>query len=150
MTAMTDVPASHAYRRGTIRANARFFIADSTPRRFRHAAYEIVQNTLANLRSRNISSGFDFLAKSAGFDIIQSLIPYSSNSSYGRALFVGFLNTLLISAVGIIAATILGFVMGVMRLSRNWLVARVATLYIEIFRNVPLLLWIFILLRRRC
>lgn len=107
-------------------------------------AYEIVQNTLANLRSRNISSGFDFLSKTSGFDIIQSLIPYSSNSSYGRALFVGFLNTLLISAVSIVAATIIGFVMGIMRLSKNWLVARVATLYIEIFRNIPLLLWIFI------
>jgi len=107
-------------------------------------AYEIVHNTLANLRSRNISSGFDFLSKSSGFDIIQSLIPYSSDSSYGRALFVGFLNTLLISAVSIVAATIIGFVMGIMRLSKNWLVARVATLYIEIFRNVPLLLWIFI------
>ena len=107
-------------------------------------AYEIVHNTLENLRSRNISSGFAFLSKSSGFDIIQSLIPYSSNSSYGRALFVGFLNTLLISAVSIVAATIIGFVMGIMRLSKNWLVARVATLYIEIFRNVPLLLWIFI------
>ncbi|MBL8895675.1 MAG: amino acid ABC transporter permease [Rhizobiales bacterium] len=107
-------------------------------------AYEIVQNTIANLRSRNISSGFEFLSKSSGFDIIQSLIPYNSDMSYGRALFVGFLNTLLISAVSIVAATIIGFVMGIMRLSKNWIVARVATLYIEIFRNVPLLLWIFI------
>jgi len=107
-------------------------------------AYEIIHNTLVNLRSRNISSGFDFLSKSSGFDIIQSLIPYNSNSSYGRALVVGFLNTLLISAVSIIAATVIGFVMGVMRLSKNWLVARVATLYVEIFRNIPLLLWIFI------
>ncbi|MFO0993405.1 MAG: amino acid ABC transporter permease [Hyphomicrobiales bacterium] len=107
-------------------------------------AYEIVHNTLANLRSRNISSGFEFLSKSSGFDIIQSLIPYSSSSSYGRALLVGFLNTVLVSAVSIVAATIIGFIMGVMRLSKNWLVARVATLYIEIFRNVPLLLWIFI------
>lgn len=107
-------------------------------------AYEIVQNTIDNLRSRNISSGFEFLSKSSGFDIIQSLIPYSSSSSYGRALVVGFLNTLLISAVSIVAATIIGFVMGIMRLSKNWLVARAATLYIEIFRNVPLLLWIFI------
>ncbi len=107
-------------------------------------AYEIVQNTVANLRSRNISSGFDFLSKSSGFDIIQSLIPYNSDMSYGRALFVGFLNTLLISAVSIVAATIIGFTMGIMRLSKNWLVARVATLYIEIFRNIPVLLWIFI------
>jgi general L-amino acid transport system permease protein len=107
-------------------------------------AYEIVQNTVANLHSRNISSGFDFLSKSSGFDIIQSLIPYSSSSSYGRALVVGFLNTVLVSVVSIVAATIIGFIMGVMRLSKNWLLARVATLYIEVFRNVPLLLWIFI------
>jgi general L-amino acid transport system permease protein len=106
--------------------------------------YEIVRNTLANLESRNISSGFAFLSKSSGFDIIQSLIPYSSSSSYGRALVVGFLNTLLVSAVSIVAATAIGFVIGIMRLSKNWLVARVATFYVEFFRNIPLLLWIFI------
>ena len=107
-------------------------------------AYEIVRNTLSNLQSRNIASGFDFLAKSAGFDIIQSLITYSSASSYGQAILVGFYNTILVSIFSIIAATIIGFIMGVMRLSKNWLVARIGTLYVEIFRNVPLLLWIFI------
>ena len=108
------------------------------------AAYAIVSNTVTNLRSRNIASGFDFLSKTAGFDIIQSLIPYSSSSTYGRAILVGFYNTLLVSVLSIVAATIIGFVMGVARLSKNWLLARIGTLYVEIFRNVPLLLWIII------
>ena len=80
-------------------------------------AYEIVRNTLSNLQSRNIASGFDFLAKSAGFDIIQSLITYSSASSYGQAILVGFYNTILVSIFSIIAATIIGFLRGLMRLS---------------------------------
>jgi general L-amino acid transport system permease protein len=107
-------------------------------------AYEIVHNTISNLRSRNIASGFDFLAKGAGFDIIQTLIPYSSSSSYGRAILVGFLNTLLVAILGIIFATIIGFIMGVMRLSKNLLVSGIATFYIEFVRNVPLLLQIFV------
>lgn len=107
-------------------------------------AYEIVLNTLGNLKSRNIASGFEFLSKASGFDIIQSLIPYTSSSSYGQAILVGFYNTLLLAFISIVAATIIGFIMGVMRLSKNWLVARIGTLYVEIFRNIPLLLWIFI------
>lgn len=107
-------------------------------------AYEIVANTLANLARLNKGFGFDFLRQSAGFDIIQSLIDYSSSSSYGRAILVGFLNTLMVAVLGIVSATVIGFVVGVMRLSRNWLVAKVATVYIEFFRNVPLLLQIFI------
>ena len=107
-------------------------------------AFEIVHNTVINLRSRNISSGFAFLSKTAGFDIIQTLVPYTSASNFGAALFVGFLNTVLIAVFGIALATIIGFVMGVMRLSKNWLLAKVATLYIEFFRNIPVLLQIFI------
>ena len=106
--------------------------------------YEMVQNTIANLKSRNIASGLEFLSKTSGFDIIQSLIPYSSGSSYGAAIAVGFLNTVLVAAISIAAATVIGFIMGVMRLSKNWLAARIATFYIEFFRNVPLLLQIFI------
>ena len=102
----------------------------------------LAHNTYVNLKSRNIASGFDFLNKTAGFDIIQSPISYSSSSSYGRAIMVGFLNTLLISVLGIAAATLIGFFMGVMRLSKNWLVSRLAACYIEFFRNVPLLLQI--------
>lgn len=106
--------------------------------------YEIVDNTITNLTKRNISTGFGFLNKSAGFDLIQTLIEFSSESSYGRALVVGFLNTLLVSSLGILFATILGFIIGIMRLSRNWLVSSIATLYIETIRNVPLLLQMFV------
>src|SRR5690349_816357 len=81
--------------------------------------YEIAVNTVSNLKSRNIASGFGFLARTSGFDINQVLIDYSSASTYGRALVVGFLNTILVSVLSIIMATIIGFVMGVMRLSRN-------------------------------
>lgn len=108
------------------------------------AAFTIVENTIINLTARNITTGFDFLRKTAGFDLIMSLIPYSSDSNYGRALVVGFLNTLLVAGLGIIFATLIGFIAGVMRLSRNWLVSRIATVYIEIVRNVPLLLQIYI------
>ena len=106
--------------------------------------YDIAANTARNLASRNIASGWDFLSRNAGFDVVFSLIPYSSESSYGRAMLVGFLNTLLVSGLGIVLATILGFVIGVMRLSGNWLASRTATLYVEAIRNVPLLLQIFI------
>jgi general L-amino acid transport system permease protein len=106
--------------------------------------YEIVDNTVTNLTKRNISTGFGFLKKTAGFDLIQTLIAYSSESSYGRALLAGFLNTLLVSSIGIVLATLLGFIFGIMRLSRNWLVSSIATLYIESIRNVPLLLQMFV------
>lgn len=103
----------------------------------------IFDNTQANLRRLGIASGFAFLSSTAGFDILQSLIPYSATSSYGRVFWVALLNTLLVSALGIILATLLGFVIGVARLSRNWLISRLALVYIETFRNIPLLLQIF-------
>ncbi len=103
----------------------------------------IVHNTLANLESRGISTGFDFLGNEAGFGIIQTLVDYSETSSFGRTFLVGLLNTLLVSLLGIVLATLLGFVIGVARLSSNWLVSRLAATYIEIFRNIPLLLQIF-------
>jgi general L-amino acid transport system permease protein len=106
-------------------------------------AVNIVANTLANMESRGISTGFGFLESEAGFGIIQTLIPYSETSSFGRTFLVGLLNTLLVSALGIALATLLGFLIGIARLSRNWLVARVAAAYIEVFRNIPLLLQIF-------
>jgi len=105
--------------------------------------YEIVTNTIANLERQNIASGFSFLDNNAGFGIIQSLIQYSEESSYGRGLVVGFLNTLLVAFIGIILATILGFVIGIARLSPNWVISRIAYVYIEIVRNIPLLLQIF-------
>ena len=103
----------------------------------------IVNNTLHNLGQRGISTGFGFLSTEAGFGIIQTLVPYDETSSFGRTFVVGLLNTLLVSALGIGIATLLGFAIGVARLSSNWLVARMAAVYIEVFRNIPLLLQIF-------
>ena len=103
----------------------------------------IVNNTLVNMESRGISSGFDFMDRTAGFDIGMTLIPYDQASSYGRAFFVSLLNTLLVSAIGIVVTTILGFIIGIARLSSNWLVSKLAEVYIEIIRNIPLLLQIF-------
>ncbi|MBK6981233.1 MAG: amino acid ABC transporter permease [Betaproteobacteria bacterium] len=102
----------------------------------------LVRNLLHNLEVRGISTGFDFLANRAGFAVNQSLVEFDESSSYGRTFVVGLLNTVLVSALGIVLATILGFVIGVARLSRNWLVSTLAATYIEIFRNIPLLLQI--------
>lgn len=103
----------------------------------------IVTNTMDNLRALNRSFGFDFLQGRAGFNLGQALIPYSSDSTNTNALLVGLLNTLLISFVGIIAATIVGFIVGIGRLSHNWLIAKLSQTYVEIFRNIPPLLVIF-------
>jgi general L-amino acid transport system permease protein len=100
----------------------------------------IVNNTTANLERANIASGFDFLSTRAGFEISQSLIAYTPESSYGRAFLVGLLNTLLVAAIGIVLSTILGFLVGVARLSRNWIVSRIAAVYVETLRNIPVLL----------
>lgn len=100
----------------------------------------LVSNTMANLQARNITTGFGFLDDEAGFAIGESVIAYSPNDTYARALWVGVLNTLRVSAIGIVAATLLGTVLGIARLSHNWLVSGVARSYIEIMRNVPLLL----------
>ena len=113
--------------------------------------YSIIQNTLNNMEARGISTGFAFMSEKSGFDILQSLIPYDSSSTYGRTFVVGILNTLLVSVLGIFLATILGFLVGVARLSNNWLLSRIATVYIEIFRNIPLLIqilfWYIVVLR---
>ncbi len=105
--------------------------------------YNIVNNALTNLDARGIATGFDFLSQEAGFGIGLTLVEYDETFSYGRTFVVGLLNTALVSVLGIILATILGFTMGIARLSSNWLVSRFAAVYIEIFRNVPLLLQIF-------
>ncbi|KAB7619708.1 amino acid ABC transporter permease [Alkalilimnicola sp. S0819] len=103
----------------------------------------IVNNTLSNLARQGIASGLGFWGEDAGFGIIMSLIEYSEAASYGRAFLVGLLNTLLVSALGILLATLLGLVIGIARLSPNWLLRRLAAAYIETFRNIPLLLAIF-------
>lgn len=110
----------------------------------------IFNNTLHNLEKRGISTGFDFLSNEAGFGILMSLIPYDETYSFGRTFLVGLLNTILVSFLGIIFATIIGFIMGIARLSKNWLINKIATVYIETFRNIPLLLqilfWYFAML----
>lgn len=99
-------------------------------------------NTVRNLETRGIASGFGFLDQPTGFALPFSLVPYDESSSYGTAFVVGLLNTLFISTIGIVLATAIGFLFGIMRLSRNWLVATIASIYLETARNVPLLLQI--------
>nr|WP_051311334.1 amino acid ABC transporter permease [Bradyrhizobium sp. Cp5.3] len=100
----------------------------------------ISDNTIENLRRSNIPTGFEFLNGRSGFEIPDRLIDYSSESSYGRALLVGIVNTARVAVLGIIAATIIGFMVGIGRLSSNWMIRKLATVYIEVFRNIPLLL----------
>ncbi len=111
----------------------------------------LAHNLITNLQRQGIASGFGFLGTTAGFDIGFTLIDYSAVSTYGRAFWVGLLNTLLVSGVGIVLATMLGMVIGLARLSTNWLVARISTVYIETVRNIPLLLqllfWYFAVLQ---
>ncbi|WP_421682034.1 amino acid ABC transporter permease [Stutzerimonas urumqiensis] len=103
----------------------------------------LFHNTQTNLANRGITSGLGFLDNAAGFGISQHLIDYSESDSYGRVFWIGLLNTLLVSVLGIVLATILGFILGVARLSSNWLIRQLATVYIETFRNIPPLLQIF-------
>ncbi|MGY9054754.1 MAG: amino acid ABC transporter permease [Alphaproteobacteria bacterium] len=102
----------------------------------------VVDNTIENLAKRNIATGFWFLTQPAGFEIQMTLIPYSAESTHAKVFLVGLLNTLLVSAMGCILATILGFILGVARLSGNWLLSRLIYWYVEFTRNVPLLLQI--------
>ncbi|WP_372396794.1 amino acid ABC transporter permease [Azospirillum sp. HJ39] len=103
----------------------------------------LISNTLDNLARRSIATGYDFLEREAAFGIGESLIDYSPKDSYGRAFLVGVLNTLKVSVIGVLLATIIGTVIGVARLSSNWLIARLASTYVEIVRNIPPLLQLF-------
>ena len=107
------------------------------------AVLYIVDNTASNMVARGLASGFHFLGVEAQFDIGMTLIDYSPTSTYFDSFIVGLLNTLLVAGLGISVATIVGFAVGIARLSSNWLVARLAESYIEILRNIPLLLQIF-------
>ena len=100
-------------------------------------------NTLHNLAARNISTGFAFLHDEAGFAIGESMVEYSPADTYGHAVVVGLLNTLKVSVIGVIAATLFGTLLGICRLSKNWLISRLSGLYIEVMRNIPLLLQLF-------
>ncbi len=124
--------------------------------RFRNALYQalalaclialaafLISNALTNLSERSIRTGFDFLEREAGFRIGESLIPYSAQSSYGRAYVVGVLNTLRVAVIGIAMATLIGILLGIARLSPNWLIVQLATAYVETVRNIPLLLQLF-------
>ncbi len=106
-------------------------------------AIYLVHNTVTNLNNRGITSGFAFLDRSAGFGIVQHLIDYQEGDNYGRVFLVGLLNTLLVSALCIVFASILGFFIGLGRLSENWLLRKLSAVYIETFRNIPPLLQIF-------
>jgi general L-amino acid transport system permease protein len=103
----------------------------------------IGQNAAANLAAQNKTTGFDFLWKTSGFAISFTLFPFDRNSFYWEAFLVGLTNTLLVAVIGIVFATILGFTIGIARLSSNWIIARLATVFIETIRNIPLLLQLF-------
>ena len=108
-------------------------------------AWFLVSNTVENLQRQKIASGFHYLEREAGFEIGDTMIAYSPASTYARAILVGMLNTLKVAVLGIFLATILGTMIGVGRLSPNWLLAKVCEGYVEMFRNVPLLLWLFLI-----
>lgn len=110
---------------------------------FAFVAWYLVSNTMTNLEKQSIATGFGFLEKEAAFEIGESIIDYSAADRYSKALFVGFLNTLLVSFIGIILTVILGTFIGVARLSKNWLINKFAALYIELFQDIPVLLQLF-------
>jgi general L-amino acid transport system permease protein len=105
--------------------------------------YYLISNTLANLERQSIATGFGFLQKEASFEIGESMISYSAANSYARALLVGMLNTFRVSFIGIILTVVLGTLIGIARLSTNWLVSKLAMIYIEVFQNIPVLLQLF-------
>src|SRR5260221_7274777 len=104
----------------------------------------LVHNTLVILERQGIATGFGFLSREAAFEIGESLIPYTPADTYGRALLVGLLNTLCVAGIGVVLATILGTIMGIARLSTNWLIHKLAAFYVETVRNVPLLLQLIV------
>jgi general L-amino acid transport system permease protein len=106
--------------------------------------FYVIHNTLDNLARRGIATGFSYLDRPASFDIGETLIAYSPSDSYGRALLVGLLNTLEVAVLGCVLATLVGLVIGIARLSRNWLIRNLAGAYVETLRNVPLLLQLFV------
>ncbi|HYF59462.1 MAG TPA: amino acid ABC transporter permease [Burkholderiaceae bacterium] len=105
----------------------------------------LVSNTVHNLEARNIQSGFGFLGREAGFEIAEKhVFGYEPSDSYSRALLIGIVNTLIVAAIGVVVATVLGTLIGIARLSSNWLLAKLASAYVEVMRNVPLLLQLFV------
>lgn len=105
--------------------------------------YTVIGNTLANMEAIGVKTGFDFLWATAGYDVLMSLISFDSTDTYAKIFIVGLLNTILVSVIGIFFATILGFLFGVANYSPNWLIRKLSDVYVETFRNVPLLLQVF-------
>ncbi|RLC03202.1 MAG: amino acid ABC transporter permease [Deltaproteobacteria bacterium] len=110
---------------------------------FVFVAWYLISNTMANLERQSIATGFGFLNKEAAFEIGESLIEYSAADRYARALGVGFINTLLVSFIGVVLTVILGTFLGIARLSKNWLINKCAAGYIELFQDIPVLLQLF-------
>ncbi len=147
MTTLTDPPKESfrlsqliydtRYRSLTIQVVAMFLLV--------LALSWLVSNTIQNLAALGKDFDFGFLTNVAGYDINQRLIEYDSTSTHGRAALVGILNTLLVAFLGCMLATVIGVIAGVLRLSKNWIIARLMTVYVEGFRNVPLLLWIIVI-----
>jgi len=111
---------------------------------FMAGAAWLVDNTVRNLAALGKDFSFDFLWNRAGYDINQMLVQYSNDSTHGRAMLIGLLNTLLVAFMSCVAATVLGVIIGVLRLSPNWIIGRLTTVYVEMFRNIPVLLWILV------
>ncbi len=108
-----------------------------------YAAHGLLSNTQENLEARNIASGFGFLSLESGMPIGNSLLPYSPIDSYGYAFFIGITNTLYVAFFGIVLATLIGIIIGIARVSNNWLISKLAEIYVEVLRNIPLLLLLF-------
>ena len=112
---------------------------------FMAGAAWLVDNAIQNLAALGKDFDYGFLGQRAGYDINQTLIEYSNNSTHARAMLIGLLNTIFVSLMACILATVLGVIAGVLRLSKNWVVAKLMTVYVESFRNVPVLLWIILI-----
>lgn len=143
--AITNEPPSEGFRLGMLLYDTRYrslTIQVVALMGFMLGVGWLASNAAANLAALGKPLGFSFLWDPAGYDINQRLIDYTSQSPHWRAAVVGILNTLLVAVLGCILATVLGVLIGVARLSNNWLVARIMTIYVEMFRNVPVLLWI--------
>ena len=125
------------YRSATLQAIAAIVLA--------LAIWYLGRNLMLNLRAAGLNISYDFLGDPAGYDINQTLIDYNSQSSHLRAAMVGILNTLLVAFLACVTATVLGVLAGVLRLSNNWLVRKLMAFYVEIFRNIPVLIWIVII-----
>ncbi|WP_372884353.1 amino acid ABC transporter permease [Shimia sp.] len=148
MTTLTD-PPKESFRLGMLIYDTRYrsmTIQAVAMLGFMLLAAWLINNTLTNLNTLGKPIDLGFLGEPASYDINQRLLDYNSRDTHLRAAFIGILNTLLVAVLGCLAATVIGVLVGVLRLSKNWLVARIMTVYVETFRNVPVLLWIVLAL----